>query len=427
MVHISIKRGLNIPLKGNPEGELQELGTPKVAALDLSRFDTLRFQLHKRVGDQVKMGEPMAEDKSCPGRMFVSPVSGRVVELVRGEKRRLLHMVVEIEGNEVHEVPGDGLDRLMHGGGFSHIRRRPCNVLASPLQMPRSIFVKAVETGPFRASPALAVAGHEELFQAGIDALKEWAPVHLVEMGEAFKGVQHVIRHTVSGAHPAGNVSVHIAKIDPIKSVQDVVWTLDVEDVLVVGSIMRDRHYFPQRVIGLGGTGFTKEERRFVSCLSGYPIKDIPHQGRLISGDPLMGQMSEYLCAGDRAVSAILDEGKGEFLHFMRPGLKRYTQYRGYLSALFKRNYALTTMMHGEPRAFIDGSFYNKVMPLPLSTMHLVKALMCEDFEKAEELGILEVAAEDFALPTFICPSKIEMTEIVSQGLKTYAENYLSV
>lgn len=425
MVHIRVKGGLNIPLQGEPKGELRELETPKVAALDLSRFEALRFQLKKRVGDRVMMGEPMAEDKSCAGRMFVSPVSGRVVELLRGEKRRLLHMVVEIEGEEVYEVPGEGLERLMHGGGFSHIRRRPCNVFASPKQMPRSIFVKAVETGPFRAPPSMAFKGQEELFQAGIDALKDFAPVHLVEMGEAFKGVQNVSRHTVFGAHPAGNVSVHIAKIDPIRSAQDVVWTLDVEDVLVIGSLMRDRCYFPWRVIGLGGAGF--KTREFVRCLAGYPIKELPHEGRLISGDPLMGITSDYLCFGDRAISAIPDEAKGQFLHFMRPGFKRYTQYRGYLSSLFKRKYALSTMMHGEPRAFIDGSVYDKVMPLPLSTMHLVKALMCEDFEKAEALGILEVAEEDFALPTFICPSKIEMTDIVSKGLKTYAENYLSV
>lgn len=421
MVHIKVKRGLNIPIDGQPEGPLKDLKAPAKAALDLSRFSEIRFQLLKREGDQVAMGEPLAEDKACQGRMFVSPVSGTVLEVIRGDKRRLLQIVVELEGDRVYEAPGDGLERLMNGGAFAHIRRRPCDVLASPNALPRSIFIKGSETAPFAPSPELGL--DFKLFQAGIDALKELAPVHLI--GGVFDGVSGVTRHTVSGAHPASHLSLAIAKIDPIKTVEDCVWTLSVYAVLVVGSLIRDRCYYPMRVISLGGLGF--KERGFYRCVSGYPLGELDFQGRLVSGDPLMGTHSPYLCIGDVVACCLSEEDKREFLHFMRPGLKRYTTFRGYASRLFNRKYRFSTMMHGEERAFVDGSVYDPVMPLPLSTMHLVKALMCEDFEKAEELGLLEVAKEDFALPTFVCPSKIEMTEIVDAALKTYAENYLSV
>ena len=166
----------------------------------------------------------------------------------------------------------------------------------------------------------------------------------------------------------------------------------------------------------------------FFEITAGYCIEELEHSGRLISGDPLMGKAQGFLGFGHNVICCVEEAGpKRELLHFFRPGFRKFTHSKAYVSGFFKRKHVgFTTHQHGEVRPFIDGSVYEKVMPLKVSPMHLVKALITEDYERAEELGLLDVAAEDFALPTFVCPSKIEMTEIVARGLKIYADQYLS-
>lgn len=448
MADIKIKKGLDIPIEGHPRGEAQSLPAPAQISLNLEPFDEVQFRLLAKSGDMVKIGSPVAEDKNTPGRLFVSPAHGLIREVRRGHKRRLLDVVIDVKGEEhAANLPVDPqrasreelLEALKKGGYFAHIRQRPFGFLADPAKKPRSIFVKALETAPFVPPAEMQVAGHEADFQAGLTALAKLTEgsVHLVykkgSQCAAFLQAKGVVPHTVSGPHPAANPSVHIHVIDPIRSYEDVVWTLNAHDVVGIGYYLRTGKYFTDRIISIAGPAVIPEKIGYFRSQAGYPVASLIagriKKGflRLISGDPLNGRKVEgedFLGFNDSVFCVVPENVKRDFLHFFRLGVKNFTFSRAYLTGHLNqqnRAYPFTTSLHGEHRAFIDGSLYDKVMPLNISTILLVKAILAEDFDLADQLGILEVDSEDFALPTFVCPSKMEMCDIVKNGLKKYA------
>lgn len=439
---IRIKQGLNIPLGGKPEGEVQDLPLSKRVALDVSPFETHRFTLLKNVNDFVQVGEPLLEDKSCSGRFFVSPASGVVKEIVRGLKRRLLSVVIETDLKQTpvkHEPLSleakleEILARFMEGGLIPHIQVRPCMRIAHPKHRPEAIFVKALESAPFMPPPELQVEGREELFAAGLKVLSRFCPVHLVyEKGCSFPPfiqAQFVEKHTATGPHPIANPSVHIAALHPILRNDQVIWTLDVSTVLAVGKLITQGIYDTSLVISLAGEGLPPSKRGFYRVNRGVCIQSLVEEVegvRYISGDPLTGEKvhaNGVLGFYHQGVCA-LPEGKEkrERLHFLKLSRKGYSATRAYLFR--RKNPLFTTLQHGEERAFVDSSIYDRVMPLPIHTLSLIKAILAEDYEKAEKLGLLEVAPEDFALPAFLCPSKIEMPEVIKKGQKAYASQY---
>lgn len=442
MVHLKIKRGLNIPLIGDPAGDLQKLPQPSTVALDLDLFYFLRFSLLKKPGDKVAIGEPIVEDKSCPGRVFVSPASGVIKDVVRGLKRRILRLTIHCDqtpcffdhGTCNAESKDDLLAHLMKGGLFPHISVRPCNRLPSPDVIPDAIFVTAIASAPFAPPPELELQGHEILFQKGLTALASLCPVHLITRPESvFLSVSDVETHTAEGPHPISYPSIHIAAIHPIIKNDQSVWTLGVSDVVAVGLLVAEGKYYHHQVLSLAGEGLSESKRGYFKLPRGFPIQDLiagrcaDEKVRLISGNPLMGtkvEQDEYLKFFDTTFCVLPEPSeKRRFCHFIRPGTKSYTNTRAYFKK--KKPYSFTTLQHGEERAFVDGGIYEKVMPLNIPVMHLIKAILAEDFELAESFGLLSVAPEDFALPAFICPSKIEMPEIIRRGLRSYAEQYL--
>lgn len=456
MVHIAIKKGLNIPIQGEPIGQVQNLTLEglKEVALDLTPFEDVKLKLLTEVGHHVKIGQPIAEDKSSPGRNFVAPASGIIKEIRRGLKRRLLAIVIEVDQNPeylnyepipINEASRNSIvSRLNESGLFTKIRQRPFGLLADPTKVPRSIFIKAVESAPYTPSAEMQVEGHEKAFQIGLDTLAKLTDgkCHLVyhkdTTSDAFINAKHVEKHQVEGPHPVSHPSLHIQRIDPIQSSEDVIWTLNVNDVIGIGEMISKGRYFHQKVIGIGGphviegkTGFYRvQEGIHVSHLINGRLRN--ENTRLISGNPLMGHQVEgqdFLGFYDFAFSMIPENESREFLHFFRLGKDKYSMSRAYLSGHLSdknRKYDFTTNQHGEQRPFIVASLYDKVQPLNISTMLLTKAVMAEDFDLAEELGLLEVVPEDFALPTFVCPSKMEMVEIIERGLKLHAKEVLS-
>jgi Na+-transporting NADH:ubiquinone oxidoreductase subunit A len=453
MVQIKTTKGLDIPIKGKPKGELKSLPHSEHIALDLSPFEEIKFRLLVKPGDPVKIGQPLAEDKDSPGRMFVSPAGGVVKDVKRGLKRRLLAIVIELRGKETYEeyTPLDFsvasreeiIARFKEAGIFTLIRCRPFNLLANPALTPRSIFVKALQSAPFAPPDELQVKGLEREFQIGLNTLSKLTSgsVHLVYRNgsdcKAFTEAKNVQKHTAEGPHPVSNHSIHIHFIDPIKKVDDVVWTLNTIDVIAIGHLMLSGRCWNERVISIAGTGILPDRLGFFKTRAGVAVADIiagrlpKGLVRLISGDVLTGEKvtaEDYLGFYDTVLCAIPENSEREFLHFFRLGADKYSFSRAYLSGLFqksKQEYDFTTSQHGEPRPFIDSSLENEVMPLRLPIEHLVKAVMAEDYELAEALGLLEVDGEDFALATFVCPSKIEMAEIMKNGLKQYAKEIL--
>lgn len=449
MVEIKITKGLNIPIDGAPAGDVQTLTPPRHIALNLRPFAGMHFKLLVSPGDRVKIGTPLVEDKKCAGRVFVSPAGGTVKEIVRGEKRVLLNIVIEVSRSEEYEAaPSFSFEQssreqlvayLLQGGLFAYIRRRPFNLLANPLRTPRSIFVKALRSAPFTPCAKTQVEGYEREFAAGIKALTRLTDgqVHLVHrknsVYKAFTEAAGVTKHTAEGPHPVANASVHIERIDPISKPEDLIWTLDALDVVRIGHWILRGRILTERVIGIGGSSILPEKRGFFRVRDGAPVSYLsadrlaPGSHRLISGDPLMGvkvEPHDYLGFSHTVFCAIPESQDREFLSFFRLGINKYTASGAYVSGHLDqthRRYVLTTSLHGEHRPFVTNTPYDKVMPMRIPTMSLVKAVMAEDFEQAEQLGLLEVDSEDFALATFVCPSKMEMVEIMRRGLDSYA------
>jgi len=459
MAHIKITKGLDIPLKGKPSGSIKQLipsgqasvPPPQQIALNLRAFDDIKFRLLVKVGDSVKIGQPLAEDKSTPGRMFPSPAAGIINDVRRGLKRALQEIVIDVAPQEEFH-PFDPVNFksaskeaitafLLEGGCFSTIYTRPLDRLANPQITPRSIFVKALESAPFVPPAELQVNSFEKEFQTGLDVLHKLtsSSVHLIyhknTSCRAFLSAENVQKHSAEGPHPIANSSVHIQSIDPIRASDDVVWTLTALDVIGIGHLVMHGRHFIQRIISIAGPGVLPDRVGYFQARIGYPVKDlvagrIKHSlMRFISGDPLNGKkvlIDDFLGYFHTVFCVIPENVEREFLHFMGLGINKYSFSKAYMSGHLnnsRREYDFTTSLHGEHRAFVDSTLYDKVMPLDVPTMLLVKAVMAEDFELAETLGLLEVASEDFALPTFVCPSKMEMTEIMAAGLKQYAKD----
>jgi Na+-transporting NADH:ubiquinone oxidoreductase subunit A len=462
MVQIKITRGLDIPIKGEPSGnphilipggEASPLTSPQHIGLDLSSFEEIKFKVLVRVDERVKLGQPLLDDKDSPGRFFVSPAGGIIREIRRGLKRRLLDIVIEVaKEEEIEQHPiiqsqemskQELIERLKLGGLFTHIRQRPFNFLANPSKNPRSIFVKGVESAPFTPSAELQVAGYEKEFQIGLDALAKLTDgsVHLVyhqgTTSRAFLEAKGVQKHLVEGPHPIANVSLHIERIDPILSAEDVIWTVDARAVVAIGHFLIHGQYFIPRIISIAGPGVLEGRTGYFKVREGYPISALlsgrVKKGpvRLISGNPLTGhrvETEDFLGYNDTVFCIFPENTKREFLYFFRLGAEKYTFSRTYLSGFLdnsNREYDFTTNQHGEHRAFIDSTLYDEVMPLHVPTMPLVKAILADDYDLAAQLGLLEVDGEDFALPSFVCPSKIEMSDIVKTGLRRYAADVL--
>lgn len=431
---IKIKKGLDIPLSASPHGEIKQLPLPNEVALDLSSFERVLFTLLKKEGEEVKVGEAIAADKKCPERVFVSPGSGKIKEIIRGAKRRILSIVIETDQKQTpYRKSNRSIKNLRDGGLLPHILMRPCMRMAHPEKKPEVIFVKAIESAPFTPSAELQVAGKEVFFEAGLEGLKSLAPLHIVCREEAncssFTQSTHGEVHTAVGPHPIGNPSVHIAAIHPIKRNDQSIWVLSVSDVIAVGLWLKEGIYYTDKVVGVGGEGVPQERRGFYRVNRGVSLENLIGKVdpaiRVISGDPLNGSSStRYLGFHDQVVCAFPEgEEKREFLHFFKMRRKGFSASKAYFFQT--RLPRFTTLQHGEERAFVDGAIYDPVMPLNIETMPLIKSLLSEEYEKSEALGLLAVAPEDFSLPAFICPSKIEMPEIVKHALWEYADQYL--
>ncbi len=459
MAEIKTKKGLDIPIIGKPEGPAERLEAnghgvkPRLVSLNFNPFYESKPRLLRKAGEVVKIGEPIIEDKGCEGRLFVSPAAGVIKEVRRGLKRRLLDIVIEVsEHEEIHEFNPLDVDsanrdqillRLKEGGLFPHIRQRPFDITADTAKTPRCIFVNASASTPFAPPAEMHVAGHEEDFQTGLSALSKLTegPVHLVYPSEsnckAFTDAQDVEKHTTEGPHPIGNSSVHIHFISPITHFEDVVWTLTAYDAVCIGHLLRTGKYLNERVVSIAGPGILPEKTGYFKVRTGSPVENLiagrVHKGRMrfVSGNIYTGtkvETNDFLGFYDFEFCAIPVSVSREFLHFFRLGIDKYTASKTYLSGHLdntNREYDFTTSLHGEHRAFIIAKPYDNVMPMNIPTMHLVKSVMAEDYDLAEQYGLLEVAPEDFGPAAFVCPSKMEMVEIIRDGLRSYAAEVL--
>ena len=439
--YINIKKGLDIRLVGEAENVVRELPMPETFAIKPPDFIDLTPKLLVKEGDEVQAGTPLFYNKIREEVKFCSPVSGEVIGIVRGEKRQILEVKV-LADKEITYLPFTSahpadlsreaiVTALLNSGLWPFIRQRPYGIIAHPDDIPKAIFISAFDSHPLAPDYNFLMHGTDEDFQSGVDALRKLTKgaVHLTLAKEqnatVFTKAKGVEFHTVSGPHPAGNVGVHIHRIDPINK-GEVVWHMNPQDVLMVGRLFNRGVFDATRIVAL--TGAQVKRPGYYKTLVGHPVHPLladaglkEGANRVISGNVLTGkQISDngYLNFYEAQVTVIPEGNEPEFMGWLAPGLNKFSMSRAFFSWLSPRKkYNLNSNMHGEERPFVITGQYEQVFPMDIYPVQLLKAVLIEDIELMEELGIYEVVEEDFALCEFVCTSKIEAQDIIRRGL----------
>jgi len=444
---IKLRKGFDINLAGKAQNKIAEVEQPETFAYKPTSFHgILRPKVTVKEGDNVKAGTPVLFDKKNNKVQHVAPVSGEVVEVRRGEKRKLLEIVIladkEIQFESykkysVSDISNIGreevLENLLKSGTWPNITQRPYGVIADPEETPKAIFISAFDTHPLAPDYSVLYKGEEQYFQAGIDIVKKLTSgkVHLNVNGEGevpqlFSHAKNVELNKVSGKHPAGNVGVQIHHLDPINK-GDVVWTLDPFGIIQIGKLFLEGKYDASKVVALAGSEV--KDPQYYKTFTGASIKKMIENNvngdnvRYISGNVLTGEKIEkdgYLGYSDNLVTVIPEGDEYELLGWIKPTTNKLSFQRafGLLSFLNpKKEFVVDTNTKGEPRAFVQTGVFEQVTPMDILPTYLLKAILAEDFDDMEALGIYEIIEEDLALCEFVDVSKHDVQAIVREGL----------
>ncbi|MEL7589218.1 MAG: Na(+)-translocating NADH-quinone reductase subunit A [Prolixibacteraceae bacterium] len=439
--HFKLKRGLDIRLKGAADAILKDAPVPATVALKPTDFFGLTPKLSVKADEQVKAGDALFFDKYHPEILITSPVSGTVKAINRGERRKILEVVIEPDGkNEFRKFPvadplilsGEEISRqLLNSGLWPFIRQRPYGILAKPEDKPRHIFISGFDSSPLAPDYEFIFKNDQHALQAGINALTRLTEgtVYLglspKQSNGIFSTLKNVTLNTFEGPHPAGNVGVHIHHIAPLFK-GDIVWTVSPQAVVYIGRLFLEGRLNMAKIIALTGSevkapGYYKTilGAELTGLLSNTTKKET-HE-RYISGNVLTGTKIEadgYLGFFDEAVTVIPEGDEYELLGWALPGKDKFSGSKAFLSALFpKKEYVLNANMHGGERAFVLTGQYEQFLPMDLLPVFLLKAILTNDIDRMEQLGIYEVIEEDLALCEYADTSKIRVQEILREGI----------
>ncbi len=442
----TIKKGLDIKLKGKAAWETTTVGCMETWSMAPADYHGLTPKVVVKEGDVVLAGSPLMVDKQQSDIKYVSAVSGTVAAVVRGEKRSLLNILVKpdmktrfLEFPQVNPLelsPEAVRARLCEAGLWPYIKQRPYDVIANPEKTPRAIFVSGFDTAPLAPDYTYVLKGQGVDLQTGLNALTRLTPglvfLSLPESCDSaeLKGVQRVETRLFKGPHPAGLVGVQINHIAPINK-GEVVWTINLLDVLFIGRLFNQGKVDMTRQLAVTGPEVIRPT--YVRCVPGTPIqsivggnvyKEIPL--RYVNGNALSGSRVDengYLGAYATQLT-VLHEGTDihELFGWVMPRFNLFSASRTYFSWLTKflipnKAYEPDTRMLGGERALIMSGEYDKVFPMDVLPEQLVRACLTNDLEKMEQLGIYEVAPEDFALCEYVCTSKIEVQRVIREAL----------
>lgn len=444
-----LNKGYDIQLQGAAEDIVEDVDVTRYAVQPKNFIGMSPIpKLTVAVGDEVKAGQPLFYDKVHPDVMYVSPVSGELIEVNRAEKRSIAQVVVladkeqqyvELEAPDLETSSTEDIRSfLMANGGWPLIRQRPFNVVPSATDAPDDVFISTFDTAPMAPNMSHLINGNEAAFQKGLDVLNHLTEgsVYLgldarkdVQVSEAFSGAQGVEKHWFVGKHPAGNVGIQIHHIKPMSTTAKV-WTLDVSGVVTIGNMWLLNRYDSNRVIVLNGTEL--EAPKYVRTKIGAHIGELlannlkKGNNRIISGDVLSGQqksISGYLNVYDNQISVIAEGNYHEPFGWLVPTRQKPSISRTFPGFLFPDNkYEADTNTHGERRAFVVTGQYEQVLPVDTHPQALMKAILNNDFEMMEGLGLHELVEEDVALCEFVCTSKMPLQKILREGLDTMRE-----
>lgn len=442
--NIDLKRGLDIPISGTAAQKTKKVITPDVVAVKPADFRGLVPRLMVREGDKVLAGSPVLADKMSPDILFTSPVSGTVTEIVRGAKRKLLEVRIKADADQeyldfgVRKVSalnaGQVKEALLKSGLWAGLVQRPYGIGANPDIRPKAIFVSAFSTAPLAADPEFVLREEFDNIQTAINALAKLTDggVHISLNGSNYSGtpfhkLENAVFHVFTGKHPAGNVGIQVHHISPIKK-GETVWTISPVMLAAIGKFFNTGRYDMSRLIAV--TGPKASDPCYVKGIPGMSMKEIAEfrdttggEVRFISGDVLTGTnvgADGFLGFFDNQITLIKEGKEHEMLGWAKPfRTSRFSSSHTYFSWLTpKKRYDMDTNIHGGPRAFVMSDVYSKVLPMDLYPIYLIKACLAGDIDKMEAFGIYEVIEEDLALCEFVCPSKIEIQSILSDGIR---------
>jgi Na+-transporting NADH:ubiquinone oxidoreductase subunit A len=436
---IKFKKGLTIKLKGVANPQISSANRSKIFAINPTDFHGIIPKMSVKIGDKVKVGDVVFYSKQNEQIKFTSPVSGEIKDIVRGAKRKILSVKITADASDTFvdfgvKTPGklaapQVKESLLQSGCWPMIKQRPYDVIANPSDSPKSIFISAYATAPLAASHLVTLKGREKAFQAGIDALSKLTEgkVHLsVGASDSFlDDIKGVVLHKVSGKHPAGNVGMQISRLDPMNSGERV-WVVHPQDVARIGDLFLTGKYNPSKILALAGSQV--EAPQYYQVTQGSQVKEIiggklkAGKCRIISGNPLTGfavKQTDPIGFYDDSICVLPEGDHYSFFGWMPfVGNHKFSMSRTFFSWLTpNKEYDLDTNLNGEERAFVITGEMERVFPMDVYPMQLLKAAIINDIEKMENLGIYEVAPEDFALIDFISSSKIEAQQIIREGL----------
>ncbi|WBA09278.1 MULTISPECIES: Na(+)-translocating NADH-quinone reductase subunit A [Salinivibrio] len=439
---ITIKKGLDIPIAGTPAQVINDGPAVKKVALLGEEYVGMRPTMHVRVGDVVKKGQGLFEDKKNPGVVFTAPAAGKVVEVNRGAKRVLQSVVIEVDGNEqvtFSKYEASQLaslerqavvDQLVESGMWTALRTRPFSRSPAIDALPEAIFVNAMDTNPLAADPKVIIDEQKEAFVAGLDVLSRLTDKKVfvckadVELPTSQQ--PNVEQHVFAGPHPAGLVGTHIHHLRSA-SMEKKVWHLNYQDVIAFGHLFLTGEINTDRVVSLAGPMVNKP--RLVRTQLGANLDELTDgelmagESRVISGSVLSGTKASgphaYLGRFHLQVSVLREGNEKELFGWLSPGKNRFSVTRAYLGHLFKGQlFNLTTSTNGSDRSMVPIGNYERVMPLDIEPTMLLRDICAGDTDSMQQLGALELDPEDLALCTFVCPGKYEYGPMLRESLE---------
>ncbi len=439
---IRIRKGLDIKLVGEAEKITVDATRSNVFAIKPDDFHGIIPKVVAKQGTEVKAGEPLFHSKSNEKMLFPSPVSGEIVEIVRGAKRKILAFKIladkeqqyaDFGAKDVNAMNGEDLKaHLLSSGCWPFIKQRPYDVIANPEVAPKAIFISGYATAPLAADYDYILEGKEKELQAAVTALSKLTEgkVHVSiskKSNSVLASLNNTTLHKVSGPHPVGNASVQIAKIDPLNK-GEVVWVVNPQDLIIIGELLLTGKFNAERTIALAGAS-VKTPKYYRTKIGAEVSSVVYHSGvhdeaniRVISGNVLTGENVKpdgHLGYYHSNITVIPEGDDYEFFGWNKPIFNKISPSRALtFSWLFpNKKYNLNTNTNGEHRAFVVTGSYENVFPLDIYPLQLLKACMVNDLDAMEQLGMYEVAPEDFALTEFVCVSKQPHQQIIREGL----------
>lgn len=438
---IKIKKGYDIKLMGEATTEIGGAISSKSYALKPSDFKEITPRLQLREGAQVKAGQAIFIDKDRPEINFCAPISGEIAEVKRGEKRKILEIVLLADSEIKYQDFGAAnpadlskeqvAEKLLSSGAWTLLIERPFGIVANPKATFKNAFVTGIQSSPLSADVNLQVKGEGKNLQTGLDALNKLVTGNVFlsldgdnTPADELKSATGVEVNYFSGPHPKGNPGVQMHHLDPLNK-GEYALTLKVEDVIIIGRLFNEGKLDMTRTIAVAGSEVNapKHFKAIPGVNLAEVIKKETNNGhnRIISGNVLTGtriDADDYLGFYDTEVNVIPEGDQDEFLAWTLPGFGKFSTSRTFFNWLTPNTvHRLNSGMHGEERAFVVTGAYEKVFPFDIYPVQLVKSIMIRDIEKMEQLGIYEVIEEDFALCEVTCASKIPVQEVVREGL----------